>query len=51
MKIKMTLLIICTALITLSFTYIATQQHAKPVAKETKSCQQTPVGGLVSEIN
>jgi len=49
MKIKMTLLVIITAIVTLSFTYVAT--HDQKSASETKTSQNEVIGGLVSEEN
>lgn len=51
MKIKMTLLVVITAIATLSFTYVATQKD-KSVGKETvETPRGEAIGGLVSERN
>lgn len=51
MKSKMILLVVITAVATLSFTYVATQNQ-KPAANATADASQNEVvGGLVSEEN
>jgi hypothetical protein len=51
MKIKMTLLVIITALVTLSFTYVATHEGKSNSTSSEKSSQTEVAGGLVSEEN
>jgi hypothetical protein len=51
MKIKMTLLVIITAIITLSFTYVATKDTNSTRSAGTQTSQNDSVNGLVSEEN
>ncbi|HEY0654089.1 MAG TPA: hypothetical protein VGD65_13215 [Chryseosolibacter sp.] len=51
MKIKMTLLLIVTAIATLSFTYVATQNEKPASAPSAQASHNEAVGGLVSEEN
>lgn len=49
MKTKMTLLVVITAIATLSFTYVATH-NTKPASKTTtEGSHSEAIGGLVSE--
>jgi hypothetical protein len=49
MKTKMTLLILATAIATLSFSFVATNVETAPKAEVQKATSTEPVGGLVSE--
>lgn len=50
MKIKMILLIVGCAIITLSFTFAATRNNQIEVQKSpAKSVEKEPIGGFVSE--
>lgn len=50
MKTKMTLLIVLTAIVTLSFSFASSRtESAKPQAEAAQV--EAPVGGLVSEKN
>ncbi|HEY0740445.1 MAG TPA: hypothetical protein VGD40_03250 [Chryseosolibacter sp.] len=51
MKTKITLLVIATAVVTLSFTYVATKDNAPKNVDTTKTTHSEVVGGLVSEAN
>jgi hypothetical protein len=50
MKIKLTLFVIITAVITLSFTYVATHE-TKVAQTKTETSNGDTIGGLVSEEN
>jgi hypothetical protein len=49
MKTKMTVLILITAIATLSFTFVATKTDKAPATQSEKTTATEPVGGLVSE--
>ncbi len=51
MKIKMTLLVILTAIVTLSFTYVATHEQKSVDNTVATTSKSEAVGGLVSEEN
>lgn len=51
MKIKMTLLLIVTAIATLSFTYVATQDKKTTSDTTAQATHDEAIGGLVSEQN
>lgn len=50
MKTKMTLLIIFSAIVTLSFSFVAVKkEEAKEIQTVSKTAENEPIGGLVSE--
>ena len=51
MKIKMTLLVVITAIATLSFTYVATHNQKTQNAPTAETSHSEAVGGMVSEEN
>jgi hypothetical protein len=51
MKIKMTLLVVITAIATLSFTYVATQNAKSTNTATAEASHGEAIGGLVSEEN
>jgi hypothetical protein len=51
MKTKMTLLLLATAIATLSFSFVATKAEKTTTPNVQKTASTEPIGGLVSEQN